>query len=141
MLHRTCAARNPLPKMDAEAPRAETRSTIRLPRPLSGCSQSAASTRESKAVNQSDLIDHVARATGMTKADAGRAVEAVLGGIADEVAAGKEVRLNGFGIFSVAERAAREGRNPQTGQTIQIAASKAAKFSPAKALKDRLNPG
>ena len=53
--------------------------------------------------------------------------------------AGKDVRLNGFGIFSTTERAAREGRNPQTGAAIQIAASKAAKFAPAKALKDRLN--
>jgi DNA-binding protein HU-beta len=92
-------------------------------------------------VNQADLIAHVATATGLSKADAAKAVEAVLGGLSDELVAGREVRLNGFGIFSTADRAAREGRNPQTGATVQIAASKAARFSPAKALKDRLNAG
>lgn len=90
-------------------------------------------------MNQADLIAHVADAAGLSKADAGKAVEAVLGAVSDELTAGKEVRLNGFGIFSTADRAAREGRNPQTGATVQIAASKAAKFAPAKALKDRLN--
>jgi len=90
-------------------------------------------------VNQADLIAHVANATGMSKADAGRAIEAVFSGIADELAAGRQVRLSGFGIFSTAERAAREGRNPQTGAIVQIPASKAAKFSAAKALKERLN--
>jgi len=92
-------------------------------------------------MNQADLIAHVAAATGLSKAEAGKAVEAVLSGVSDELVAGKEVRLSGFGIFSTVDRAAREGRNPQTGQTVQIAASKAAKFSPAKALKDRLNAG
>jgi DNA-binding protein HU-beta len=92
-------------------------------------------------MNQADLIAHVAAATGMSKVEAGKAVEAVLSGVSDELVAGKEVRLNGFGIFSTVDRAAREGRNPQTGQTVQIAASKAAKFAPAKALKDRINAG
>jgi DNA-binding protein HU-beta len=92
-------------------------------------------------MNQADLIAHVAAATGMSKAEAGKALEAVLSGVSDELVAGKEVRLNGFGIFSTVDRAAREGRNPQTGQTVQIAASKAAKFAPAKALKDRINAG
>ena len=90
-------------------------------------------------MNQADLIAHVADAAGLSKADATKAIDAVLGAVSDELAAGKEVRLNGFGIFSATERAAREGRNPQTGAAIQIAASKVAKFSPAKALKDRLN--
>jgi DNA-binding protein HU-beta len=90
-------------------------------------------------MNQVDLIAHVADAAGLSKADAGKAVEAVLGAVSNELTAGKEVRLHGFGIFSTANRAAREGRNPQTEATVQIAASKAAKFSPAKALKDRLN--
>jgi DNA-binding protein HU-beta len=90
-------------------------------------------------MNQAELIAHVAAAAGLSKADASKAVEAVFGAVSDELTAGKEVRLNGFGVFSTADRAAREGRNPQTGATVQIAASKAAKFSPAKALKDRLN--
>jgi DNA-binding protein HU-beta len=63
----------------------------------------------------------------------------VLSAVSSELVAGKDVRLNGFGIFSATERAAREGRNPQTGTTIQIAATRAAKFAPAKALKDWLN--
>ena len=90
-------------------------------------------------MNQADLIAYVADAAGLSKADAIKAIEAVLSAVSDELVAGKEVRLNGFGIFGTTERAAREGRNPQTGAAIQIAASKAAKFSPAKALKDRLN--
>ena len=90
-------------------------------------------------MNQADLIAHVADAAGLSKADATKAVDAMLSAVSDELVAGKDVRLNGFGIFSTTERAAREGRNPQTGAALQIAASKAAKFSPAKALKDRLN--
>ena len=90
-------------------------------------------------MNQADLIAHVADAAGLSKADAGKAIEAVFSAVSDELVGGKEVRLNGFGIFSTTERAAREGRNPQTGAALQIAASKAAKFSAAKALKDRLN--
>ena len=90
-------------------------------------------------MNNADLITHVADAAGLSKADATKAIDAVFSALSDELVAGKDVRLNGFGIFSATERAAREGRNPQTGAAIQIAASKAAKFSPAKALKDRLN--
>lgn len=90
-------------------------------------------------MNQADLVAHVADAAGLSKADATKAVDAVLSAVLDELTAGKDVRLNGFGVFSTTERAAREGRNPQTGAAIQIGASKAAKFTPAKALKDRLN--
>lgn len=90
-------------------------------------------------MNQADLIASVADAVGLSKTDAAKAVDAVLNAVSGELVAGKEVRLNGFGIFGTTERAAREGRNPQTGVAIQIAASKVAKFSPAKALKDRLN--
>jgi DNA-binding protein HU-beta len=90
-------------------------------------------------MNHADLVTHVSDAAGLSKVDATKAVEAVLSAVSDELVAGNDVRLNGFGIFSATERAAREGRNPQTGAAIQIAASKAAKFSPAKALKDRLN--
>jgi DNA-binding protein HU-beta len=90
-------------------------------------------------MNQADLIAHVADAAGLSKADATKAIDAILSAVSDELVAGKDVRLNGFGIFSATERSAREGRNPQTGAAIQIAASKVAKFTPAKALKDRLN--
>jgi DNA-binding protein HU-beta len=90
-------------------------------------------------MNHTDLIAHVAIAAGLSKADATKSIDAVISAVSDELTAGKDVRLNGFGIFSAAERGAREGRNPQTGATIQIAASKVAKFTPAKALKDRLN--
>ena len=90
-------------------------------------------------MNQADLISHLAGVAGLSKADATKAVDAVFSAVFEELVAGKEVRLNGFGTFSATERAAREGRNPQTGAAIQIAASKVAKFAPAKALKDRLN--
>ncbi len=90
-------------------------------------------------MNPSDLIDHVAQASGLGKSEAKKAVDAVPSGIADALGKGDEVRLAGFGSFKVAESAAREGRNPRTGEKIQIAASKAAKFSAGKALKDAVN--
>ncbi|TDH58114.1 HU family DNA-binding protein [Dankookia rubra] len=81
----------------------------------------------------------MADTAGLSKADATKAIDAVFSAVSGELMAGKDVRLNGFGIFSTTERAARGGRNPQTGAAIQIAASKVANFSPTKALKDRLN--
>ena len=75
----------------------------------------------------------------MTKADAKKAVETVFDVIAGAAAKGDEVSVNGFGKFKVKESAAREGRNPSTGATITIAASKKLGFSAAKAIKDRLN--
>jgi DNA-binding protein HU-beta len=90
-------------------------------------------------MNKSELIQQVAARTSVANAEAKRAVEAVFDTISDELAGGGEVSVSGFGKFSVAERAARQGVNPATGERIQIAASKAAKFSPASALKSRLN--
>ncbi len=90
-------------------------------------------------MNTSELIDAVAAANGMTKADAKKAVETVFDAIAAAAAKGDEVSVNGFGKFKVKESAAREGRNPSTGATIKIAASKKLGFSAAKAIKDRLN--
>ena len=90
-------------------------------------------------MNTSELIDAVAAANSMTKADAKKAVETVFDVIAGAAAKGDEVSVNGFGKFKVKESAAREGRNPSTGATITIAASKKLGFSPAKAIKDRLN--
>jgi len=87
-------------------------------------------------MNKAELIAHVADAGGLSKTAAGDAVEALLGGITATLAAGDSVSLVGFGTFSVADRAARTARNPRTGETINVAASKAPKFKPGKALKD-----
>jgi len=87
-------------------------------------------------MNKADLVNHVAASADLSKAVAGEAVEAVLGGITGSLAGGDAVSLVGFGTFSVADRAARTARNPRTGETIQVAASKAPKFKAGKALKD-----
>ena len=90
-------------------------------------------------MNKAELIDHVAQAAGLSKADAGRAVDAVLGGVTHALKSGDAVALTGFGTFEVRSRSARTGRNPQTGGTIDIPASKAPAFKPGKALKDAVN--
>ncbi|MDA8654717.1 HU family DNA-binding protein [Alphaproteobacteria bacterium] len=90
-------------------------------------------------MNKNDLISKVADDTGLSKADAGRAVDSVFDSITGQLAGGGEVRLVGFGTFAVAQRKATTGRNPRTGETIQIKASKAPKFKAGKALKDALN--
>ena len=90
-------------------------------------------------MNQSELVAHVAAAAGLSKADAGKAVEAVFAGITDALRRDEEARFTGFGTFRVGETAAREGRNPRTGEAIQIAAGKAPRFSAGKELKDAVN--
>lgn len=90
-------------------------------------------------MTKNELADGVAQQTGLAGNQARQALEAVVDLISQELASGGEVSISGFGKFSVSNRAARQGRNPATGETINIAASKSAKFSPAKALKDRLN--
>ena len=92
-------------------------------------------------MNKSDLVDSVASKADMTKAEAGRAVDAVLGAVGDALGGGDSVSLVGFGTFSVRHRAARMGRNPQTGATMQIAASKVPGFKAGKALKDKVKHG
>ncbi len=92
-------------------------------------------------MNKSDLVDAVASKADMSKAEAGRAVDAVLGSVGDALGNGDSVSLVGFGTFSVRHRAARMGRNPQTGATMQIAASKVPGFKAGKALKDRVKHG
>ncbi len=87
-------------------------------------------------MNKADLVNYVAEAGGLSKSAAADAVEAVLGGITSTLAAGESVSLVGFGTFSVTDRAARTARNPRTGETINVPASKAPKFKPGKALKD-----
>ncbi len=83
-----------------------------------------------------DLINHVAAEAGLSKVDAGAAVDAVVGGITGALSSGDSVSLVGFGTFSVTNRAARTARNPRTGEAIQVAASKAPKFKAGKGLKD-----
>ena len=90
-------------------------------------------------MNKAELIEAVAGAADLSKADATRAVEAVLGTITDTLKKGDQVTLVGFGTFQVKARAARAGRNPQTGQTIQIAATNVPGFKAGKALKDAVN--
>ena len=92
-------------------------------------------------MNKSDLVDAVAERADMSKAEAGRAVDAVLGSVGDALGNGDSVSLVGFGTFSVRHRAARMGRNPQTGATMQIAASKVPGFKAGKALKDKVKHG
>lgn len=91
------------------------------------------------ALSTSDLIDQIAEGQGVTKVQAKAVVEGVLKAISESVAKGEEVSLNGFGKFKVQDKPAREGRNPSTGATIKIAASKKVAFVPAKALKDAVN--
>ena len=86
-------------------------------------------------VNKSDLTAHVAKATGITQAQAGNAINAIVDTIQEALATGGDVTLVGFGSFSVSERDARTGRNPQTGEPIQIAASRLPHFKPGQTLK------
>jgi DNA-binding protein HU-beta len=79
-------------------------------------------------MNQSELIEKVAQVTELNQAAAGQAVKAVVNAILDGLLAGDAVRVSGLGVFNVAARPARQGRNPQTGETIQIAATKAVRF-------------
>lgn len=90
-------------------------------------------------MNKSELIDAVASSTGLTKVNAEKAVASVFSSISGELAKGGSFSLIGFGTFSVSQRAARVGKNPQTGATLNIAAKKVAKFSPGKALKEAVN--
>ena len=90
-------------------------------------------------MNKAELTDAVASSSDLTKADAARANDATKNAISGALASGDNVALVGFGTFSVRHRAARQGRNPQTGATIQINASKSAGFKAGKALKDKLN--
>ncbi len=90
-------------------------------------------------MNKSDLIDAIASGANLSKADAARALNATTGAISSTLASGGSVQLTGFGSFVVRHRAARTGRNPQTGASIQIAASNVAAFKAGKALKDAVN--
>ena len=90
-------------------------------------------------MNKNDLVSAVSDSAGLSKADASKAVDSVFDSITNSMRNGNEVRLIGFGTFSVAKRQARNGRNPQTGATIHIPARKQAKFKAGKALKEAVN--
>jgi len=90
-------------------------------------------------MNKTELIDAVAEVADLTKAESGRAVDAVVAAITNALKGGDAVTLVGFGTFQVRDRAARTGRNPKTGDTIKIAASKNPSFKAGKALKDAVN--
>lgn len=90
-------------------------------------------------MNKSELIDAIAEGADISKASAGRALDSLLETVTSELKKGHPVSLVGFGTFSVKPRSARTGRNPQTGEEIQIAASNVPSFKPGKALKDAVN--
>ena len=86
-----------------------------------------------------ELVEAVATATGLTKADSAKAIDATFAAITGALAKGDKVPLVGFGTFGVSKRAAREGRNPRTGETVKIAARKAVSFKAGSALKESVN--
>ncbi|AMG68393.2 TPA: DNA-binding protein HU [Providencia stuartii] len=90
-------------------------------------------------VNKSQLIDQIASEANISKAAAGRVVDAFVASVTTSLSKGDDVALVGFGTFTVRERAARTGRNPQTGKEIKIAAAKVPAFRPGKGLKDAVN--
>lgn len=90
-------------------------------------------------MNKTELVVAVAEQADISKKDAEKALKAFVDVVTEEMKKGEKVQLVGFGTFEVSERAAREGRNPQTGETMTIAASKAPKFKAGKALKDMVN--
>lgn len=90
-------------------------------------------------MNKAELVAAMAEKTELSKKDAEKALKAFIDVVSDELKAGNKIQLVGFGTFEVAERAAREGRNPQTGDTMKIPASKSPKFKAGKALKDEVN--
>jgi len=90
-------------------------------------------------VNKNELISSMASTAGLTKADAGKALDAFIASVTNALKKGNEVRLVGFGTFAVSKRAATTGRNPRTGETIKIKARKQAKFKAGKTLQDSVN--
>ena len=90
-------------------------------------------------MNKTELVAAMAEQTNLSKKDAEAALKAFIDEVSEELKKGEKVQLVGFGTFEVSERAAREGRNPQTGETMEIKASKTPKFKAGKALKDMMN--
>lgn len=90
-------------------------------------------------MNKTELIQSVAESSSLTKADATKAVDSVLDAITSSLQSGSEVRLAGFGTFAISQRKATTGRNPRTGEPIQIAAANLPKFRPGKGLREAVN--
>ena len=90
-------------------------------------------------MNKTEFVAAIAEEAGISKTDAAKAVKAFTDVVVEEMKKGEKIQLVGFGNFEVSERPAREGRNPRTGETMTIAASKTPKFKPGKALKDEIN--
>lgn len=90
-------------------------------------------------MNKTELAEKIAEKAGLSKTDAAKALNAAIESIEEAVVAGDQVQLIGFGTFKVSERSARTGRNPLTGETLKIAASKSPKFQPGKAFKEACN--
>lgn len=90
-------------------------------------------------MNRTELVAAMAEKTQLSKKDADAALKAFIDVVSEELKKGEKIQLVGFGTFEVSERAAREGRNPQTGETMTISASKSPKFKAGKALKDMVN--
>ncbi len=90
-------------------------------------------------MNKTDLVTAMARETNLTKKDVEAVLKSFINVVSDELSKGGKIQLVGFGTFEVSERAAREGRNPQTGEAMEIKASRAPKFKAGKALKDAVN--
>lgn len=90
-------------------------------------------------MNKTEIIEHIAAQADISKAAAGKALDATIEAVRDALKKGDSVQIIGFGTFSVGKRAARTGRNPRTGEAIKIKASKVPKFTAGKALKDALN--
>ena len=90
-------------------------------------------------MNKSELVAHIANAADLSKAEATRALEAIIETVTASLKEGEDVTLVGFGTFKISARAARDGRNPSTGETIKIAASNVPSFKPGKTLKEAVN--
>lgn len=95
--------------------------------------------QEVNSMNKTELVAAIAEKAGISKKDSESALKAFIDTVTEELKKGEKVQLVGFGTFEISERAAREGRNPQTGESMQISASKNPKFKAGKALKDQLN--
>lgn len=91
-------------------------------------------------MTKAELVAYIAEQAEIKKAEAEAALGAVIESVVDQINGGNSITLTGLGTFSLAERKARKGRNPQTGETMKIPASKTMKFKPAKAVRDKLNP-
>jgi DNA-binding protein HU-beta len=125
---------------DAPEPHAHPRRlAARGPRSTNKKQREQRRTSGGKILNKTELIEHIAHQADISKAAAGRALEALLGGIKASLKKGNSVTLVGFGTFVIGKRAARTGRNPRTNQPIKIKAAKVPKFRAGKALKDAVN--